>query len=117
MSEPASWPTGVKEVMTQLMQATTPGNTVVQTTVAGQRDQRPPSGACTPIGLKSHRRACTNRAKTFSVFVMVSELAAHREASPGQPRAEPVRRSGVGPSDGHHSAMGHALRGSMEVDG
>jgi hypothetical protein len=56
MSEPASWPTGVKEVLTRLMQAITPGNTVVQTTVAGQRDQRPPSGACTPIGLKSHRR-------------------------------------------------------------
>jgi hypothetical protein len=56
MSEPASWPTGVKEVLTRLMQAITPGNTVVQTTVAGQREQRPPSDACTPIGLKRHRR-------------------------------------------------------------
>ena len=33
MSELASWPTGVKDVLTRLMQATTPGNTVVQTTL------------------------------------------------------------------------------------
>jgi hypothetical protein len=56
MSEPASGLTGVKEVLTRWMQATTPGNTVVQATVAGQREQRPPSGACTPRGLKRHRR-------------------------------------------------------------
>jgi ribosomal protein S5 len=56
MSEPASGLTGVKDVLTRWMQATTPGNTVVQTTVAGQREQRPPSGACTPRGLKRHRR-------------------------------------------------------------
>ena len=41
MSEPASWPTGVKDVLTRLMQAKTPGNRVVQTTFKGQRDQLP----------------------------------------------------------------------------
>ena len=38
MRELASLPTGVKEMLTRLIQATTPGNAVVQTTVAGQRD-------------------------------------------------------------------------------
>jgi hypothetical protein len=39
MSKLASWPTGVKDVLTLLIQAKTPGNTVVQTTFDGQRDQ------------------------------------------------------------------------------